>query len=81
MTRRPDGIELVLLDRGKAVSPARIAAALDRPLEPGGLGVKLMKRCMDHFEYEKRAGGGARLVLRKRRGKPLKGRAPGKDLR
>lgn len=62
------GIELELLDQGKSVPPSALEMKSRSKLEPGGLGVSMMKSCMDHFQYEPRPGGGARLVLRKLRG-------------
>jgi len=60
-------MEIELLDRGKCVEPAELEPKARQELCPGGLGVRMMKTCMDHFQYEPRPGGGARLVLRKLR--------------
>lgn len=69
ITELPDGIELELLDRGESVAPSSIGVTDDeRESRPGGLGVHLMKACVDHFHYEPRPDGGARLILRKIRG-------------
>ena len=63
------GIELELLDHGKNVPPGALEKPPRGKLEPGGLGVQMMKTCMDHFQYEPQPGGGARLVLRKLKGR------------
>ena len=71
MTEIDRGLELEFLDHGKSISPAeleRCSSKKSKGLRPGGLGVRMMKTCMDHFEYEPRPGGGARLMLRKIRG-------------
>ncbi|MBI4604206.1 MAG: ATP-binding protein [Planctomycetes bacterium] len=62
------GLELEFLDEGKAVPPEVFEQARREVLKPGGLGVRMMKRCMDGFSYEPRPEGGARLILRKLRG-------------
>jgi anti-sigma regulatory factor (Ser/Thr protein kinase) len=64
----PGGLELEFLDRGHAVAPGEVCARQKSRLQPGGLGVDMMKHCMDHFSYEPRPEGGARLLLRKLRG-------------
>jgi anti-sigma regulatory factor (Ser/Thr protein kinase) len=74
MTEIGGGLEIEFLDQGKSVTPADIerrSAAKSTHPETGGLGVKMMKTCMDHFEYEPLPGGGARLLLRKLRGSPF----------
>jgi sigma-B regulation protein RsbU (phosphoserine phosphatase) len=63
-----DGLELEFLDRGDSVPPATISSRDLAEVEPGGLGVHMMKSCMDEVSYEGRPGGGSRLVLRKFRG-------------
>jgi anti-sigma regulatory factor (Ser/Thr protein kinase) len=62
------GLELELLDQGRSVSPAEVCAKAKDRMQPGGLGVEMMKHCMDHFSYEPRPEGGSRLLLRKLRG-------------
>ena len=62
-----DGLELEFLDHGKGAPPAKLAGRAPASLEPGGLGIHMMKTCMDGFHYEPLPGGGARLVLTKRR--------------
>jgi len=63
-----DGLEIEFLDRGKSVDLDRLEKRKTAELTPGGLGVPMMKCCMDDFHYETRPGGGARLVLRKLKG-------------
>lgn len=70
------GVEFEFLDQGKSVVPSALEIKTREKLEPGGLGVRMMKTCMDHFQYEPRPGGGSRLVLRKLRGQD--GAEPGK---
>lgn len=67
LTQGENGMEIELLDRGKCVHPAQLKPRTSGELTPGGLGVRLMKTCMDHCHYEPRPGGGSRLVLRKLR--------------
>lgn len=76
LAERDGGIELELIDQGKSVPPGDLEKKVRDQLEPGGLGVRMMKSCMDHFHYEPRPGGGARLVLRKLRGQTGKEAKP-----
>jgi anti-sigma regulatory factor (Ser/Thr protein kinase) len=62
------GLELEFRDHGKGAPPAKLAGRAPASLEPGGLGIHMMKTCMDGFHYEQLPGGGARLVLTKLRG-------------
>jgi anti-sigma regulatory factor (Ser/Thr protein kinase) len=61
---------LEFLDRGRAVNPGDVVPRRSERLEPGGLGLRILETCVDDFRYEKRSHGGARLILRKRRGPP-----------
>lgn len=61
----PGGIEIEFLDDGRSVSPDELRGRDLDDVEPGGLGLHIMKCCMDTFEYQERPGGGSRLVLRK----------------
>jgi len=70
MTHLDGGLELEFLDQGKSVDKKDLEKGNVEKLKPGGLGVQMMKSCMDHFQYEKRPGGGARLILRKLKGPP-----------
>ncbi len=79
MTEIDGGLELEFLDHGKSISAADLekrCAQASTDLKPGGLGVRMMKTCMDHFEYEPLPGGGARLVLRKLKGPPCEDTLP-----
>lgn len=67
MCDEADCVELELLDQGKNVPASALEQKPRAALEPGGLGIPLMKKCMDHFQYEPRPGGGSRLLLRKLR--------------
>ena len=62
-----DGIEMEFLDDGKGAPPSALVGRDPSELEPGGLGIRMMKTCMDGFHYEARPGCGSRLVLRKLR--------------
>jgi anti-sigma regulatory factor (Ser/Thr protein kinase) len=62
-----DGIEIEFLDDGKGAPPGALVGRDPSELEPGGLGIRMMKTCMDGFHYEPLPGCGSRLVLRKLR--------------
>ena len=62
-----DGLEIEFLDEGKGAPAGALVGRDPAELEPGGLGIHMMKTCMDDFHYETRPGCGSRLVLRKRR--------------
>jgi len=72
-----DGIEIEFLDDGKGAPPSSLVGRDPSELEPGGLGIHMMKTCMDDFHYETRPGSGSRLVLRKRRQEGTRARGPG----
>ena len=61
----PGGIEIEFLDEGTSVPPEALRGRDLDDVEPGGLGLHIMKCCMDSFDYEARPGGGSRLVLKK----------------
>ena len=61
------GIQLEFLDDGRHSPQAFPECPRTEDLKPGGLGVRMMKMCMDGFSYESRPQGGSRLVLRKLR--------------
>lgn len=79
----PDALELEFLDTGRSTGPQGLQGKDPGQLEPGGLGVRMMKSCMDDFQYSALPEGGARLILRKRypaEGKGLPtGRGSGKE--
>jgi len=60
-------IEVEILDDGTPATAKDLERARSGKLEPGGLGVRMMRTCMDEFRYEARPEGGARQILRKRR--------------
>lgn len=60
------GLELEFLDRGRCAEVRELRPSNGvAGLRPGGLGVRMMRACMDDFDYAARSTGGARLVLRK----------------
>jgi anti-sigma regulatory factor (Ser/Thr protein kinase) len=61
------GIEVVFTDRGAGAPAAALAGREPGTTEPGGLGLHMMKTCMDDLCYEPLPGGGARLTMRKLR--------------
>ena len=71
------GLEVVVTDRGRAVSPEEIRGRDLENVRPGGLGTHIMGSCMDCVQYSQRSGGGARL----RMVKYLPGRDPADNLR
>jgi anti-sigma regulatory factor (Ser/Thr protein kinase) len=62
-----EGIEVQFTDQGRSVPEAALAGRGPGQLEPGGLGLHMMKTCMDDLSYEPLPGGGARLTMRKHR--------------
>ena len=58
-------LQISLRDHGTYVEPEEIKSRDLADVRPGGLGVHIMKECMDHVEYRQADGGGTLLVLRK----------------
>jgi serine/threonine-protein kinase RsbW len=67
VTAESDGreVQVRIRDWGNGVNPAELPARPYDPLEPGGLGLICLGRCMDEVRYEPQADG-MLLVLRKR---------------
>jgi anti-sigma regulatory factor (Ser/Thr protein kinase) len=61
------GIEVEFTDQGKGAPATALTGHGPGALEPGGLGLHMMKTCMDDLCYEPLPGGGARLTMRKLR--------------
>jgi serine/threonine-protein kinase RsbW len=61
------GIEVVFTDQGSGAPATALTGRRPGALEPGGLGLHMMKTCMDDLCYEPLPGGGARLTMRKLR--------------
>ncbi len=60
-------LKILLRDYGQALGPGRIdTPPSSEELSPGGLGVMIMKQCMDGIEYRPAAGGGTVLIMTKR---------------
>ena len=55
----------LLRDYGKVVDPAEICSRDLEDVRPGGLGVHIIKECMDSMEYCPAEGGGTVLILTK----------------
>lgn len=58
-------VEVRIRDWGNGVNPAELPQRPYDPLEPGGLGLICLGRCMDEVRFEPQ-GDGMLLVLRKR---------------
>lgn len=61
----PPGLRIVIEDDAMQVEPTSIQPRDLDDVRPGGLGVHIIREIMDHVEYERREGGGMRLVLEK----------------
>lgn len=56
------GVEIVLVDRGKAIDPTKCTGRSLDEVRPGGLGLHIIRESMDAVEYE-RVGRQNRLRL------------------
>ena len=70
----PDRIEIEVRDRGVAFNPLEhpppdTGLSLDER-RPGGLGILLVRRMMDHTAYERRDGMNCFTMVKNRPGKP-----------
>ena len=65
---RGPGLRICIRDRGRSVDPSLIRSRDLEDVRPGGLGVHIMKECMDFVEYRSAPGGGTVLTLVKRLG-------------
>ena len=59
------GIRVVVRDYGRPVDPARLQPRDLRDVRPGGLGVHIIRQCMDTVEYRPVEGGGTCLTMQK----------------
>lgn len=59
-------IRVVIEDRAKQVDPKTICGRDLQDVRPGGLGVHMIREIMDDAIYEKREGGGMRLIMSKK---------------
>jgi len=57
------GLDIRLRDWGEVAEPARIRPRDLDDVRPGGLGVHLMRCCMDELRYEPAPGGGTLLTM------------------
>ena len=59
------GVLIIARDEGPGISEV-LRAAIDAPSETGGvMGLRAMKRLVDEFEIESRAGQGTRVAVKK----------------
>lgn len=58
-------IRIVIEDQAKQVDPKSICGRDLQDVRPGGLGVHMIREIMDEAVYEKREGGGMRLIMTK----------------
>lgn len=58
-------LRIRLRDYGRVVDPAEIRSRDLADIRPGGLGVHIIKECMDGMEYRPAEGGGTLLTLTK----------------
>jgi anti-sigma regulatory factor (Ser/Thr protein kinase) len=61
--RNSQGLDIVILDRGKSTDPAAIRGRDLADIRPGGLGVHIMRSIMDKVQYRRRSGGGMLLRM------------------
>jgi anti-sigma regulatory factor (Ser/Thr protein kinase) len=65
--RREGGcLALVLRDYGRCVDPEQIRSRDLEDIRPGGLGVHIIRECMDTVDYQPVPEGGTRLTMTKR---------------
>lgn len=65
-TDPPAGVRICIRDRGRGAGPDEMDQGETNTLEPGGLGLHIMSRCMDSLEYVPAEGGGTVLTMTKR---------------
>lgn len=63
LTPRVDGLEIEFIDTGAGAASHRAGRKAAGRFTPGGLGVPMIKRCVDEYHYELLPEGGARLLL------------------
>lgn len=68
------GLQVRLRDWGEQASPDRIRSRDLEDVRPGGLGVHIMKKCMDQVTYAHAADGGTILTMVKTPGASRSGR-------
>lgn len=62
LTRRGDTLEVELTDFGPRVDPAALAGRDLDDVRPGGLGIHLIRECMDDVAYEAPPEGAGNLL-------------------
>ena len=69
-----EGLQISLRDYGRHVAPSKIRSRKLEDVRPGGLGVHIIKECMDSVEYRHADGGGTVLtMIKKCKPKPHQG--------
>ena len=53
---RQEGLEIVLIDRGPAVDPAKLRGRRLDEIKPGGLGLHFIRQSMDTVEFKRLRG-------------------------
>lgn len=61
-----EGFEIVIDDQAPQVDPEQIKGRDLEEIRPGGLGVHIIRKIMDHVEYTARPEGGMRLKMTKK---------------
>jgi len=51
-----EGLEIVLLDRGRRIDRAKLRGRELEDVRPGGLGLHFIRECMDAVEFRRKAG-------------------------
>lgn len=65
-----EGLRISLRDYGRHVDPSKIKSRDLQDVRPGGLGVHIIKKCMDSVQFEPADGGGTLLTMVKRLNAP-----------
>lgn len=60
-----DALKIEIMDRGEHIDPEKIKSRDLDEVRPGGLGVHIMKRCMDRVDYAPLPQGGTKLTMTK----------------
>lgn len=59
------GIRVIVRDYGPEVDPGQIVEPEKDDLVPGGMGLRIMRACMDEIAYRRAEGGGMILAMTK----------------
>ncbi len=61
-----DGLRITVRDDGTYVDPAQMRPRDLKDVRPGGLGVHIIRECMDDVSYARRDNGGTELTMTRR---------------